>query len=108
MLLRDKRLMYIQRTVNRVIAEEERQYKKWGVQDVSPEKWMLWVTEEVGETAQAINDHYYGEGVTKEEVISEATQAATLLLKIAEMYDDSIPEYDEMFQTSLPEGGEGE
>jgi len=67
--------------------ENQAQLKKWGVQIASPPEWMLFLTEEVGELAQAIAEHEYRQG-SKEDVIKEAVQVATLALKIVEMYRD--------------------
>ena len=65
--------------------ENIRQLAKWGVQDMEPFEWMNVTTEEVGEMAKAINDHHHGRGPASE-VVKESIQAATLCLKIAEMY----------------------
>lgn len=70
-----------------VAAENENQIKKWGVQTHTPFEWLTYTTEELGELAQAISEHYYRTG-SKEDVAKEAIQVATLALKIAEMYLD--------------------
>jgi len=69
-----------------VKAEAQKQVDKWGVQTRTPFEWECYTQEEAGELSQAIADHYYGRG-TKEKVIKEAIQTATLCLKIARMYD---------------------
>lgn len=70
----------------RLVAEEShRQISKWGVQTHTPFEWLTFTTEELGELAEAISEHYY-RGGSKEAVIKEAIQTATLALKIAEMY----------------------
>jgi len=69
----------------RVYAESERQIMKWGIQDRTPFEWITYITEEVGELAEAIQDNEYRDGSARA-VISEAIQAATLCLKVAEMY----------------------
>ena len=73
-----------------VQIEGVRQVQKWGVQERTPFEWMTYVTEEVGETAKAISEHEYRGGM-QSTVVKEAIQAATLLLKIAEMYILPIP-----------------
>lgn len=70
-----------------VLEENQRQLEKWGEQDHSPFHWMTFLTEEVGETAQAIGDSHWGrDGKTDGDVALEAIQVATLALKIAEMH----------------------
>lgn len=45
-----------------VTAEGRRQVEKWGIQDRSPFKWMLYLSEEFGELAHAIAENYYRSG----------------------------------------------
>ena len=66
-------------------AENMRQVEKWGVQTHSPFEWLTYTTEELGELAQAISEHYYRNGDILD-IVKEAIQVATLALKIAEMY----------------------
>lgn len=68
-----------------VSAENRHQIHKWGVQTRTPAEWMLYLTEEVGELAEAVSEAEYRDGV-QAHVVKEAIQAATLALKIAEMY----------------------
>uniref|UniRef100_A0A6M3LSQ5 NTP pyrophosphohydrolase MazG putative catalytic core domain-containing protein n=1 Tax=viral metagenome TaxID=1070528 RepID=A0A6M3LSQ5_9ZZZZ len=68
-----------------VLHENLRQLEKWGVQDHEPFEWLGFATEELGETAQAIGEFCYRGGLA-EDVVKEAIQTATLMLKIAEMY----------------------
>jgi NTP pyrophosphatase (non-canonical NTP hydrolase) len=72
--------------VDKIYQENERQVEKWGIQECTPAEWMLFATEEVGELAGAIAEHEYRGAADKEEIVKEAIQAATLILKIAEMY----------------------
>jgi NTP pyrophosphatase (non-canonical NTP hydrolase) len=65
--------------------ECERQIEKWGIQDHEPETWLMYLVEEVGEIAEAIQSERVG-AKRKSEVVKEAVQAATLAVKIAEMY----------------------
>ena len=72
-----------------VDAEDSRQIHKWGYQDVPPQNWLGYLTEEVGELAEAINKTYTPydkEGVAKVDIYKEAIQVATLALKIARMH----------------------
>ena len=81
----DRRLERLYALINIVEAENQIQVKKWGVQDRTPFEWLAYTTEELGELAQAISEHHYRRG-SANNVVKEATQVATLALKIAEMY----------------------
>lgn len=83
----DKMLAAIDKTIERVMQENDRQLLKWGVQTRSSFEWMTYITEEVGELAQAVSEFEYREG-KKEDVRKEAIHVASLALKIAEMFDD--------------------
>lgn len=71
--------------LDKIMEENAKQVEKWGVQAHSAFEWLTYTTEELGELAKAISEHEYREG-TKEKVMSEAIQVATLALKVAEMY----------------------
>jgi len=73
------------RLFEEVMQENRRQVEKWGIQDHTPFEWMLYLSEEFGELAQAIAENYYRVGGL-DAVVKEAIQVATLALKIAEMY----------------------
>lgn len=85
----DCELLAIDQLVKCVKDESNRQLKKWGIQTVTPFEWMTYLTEEIGELAQAISEFEYGRG-PKKNVFEEAIQAATLILKIAEMYSPDL------------------
>ena len=72
-----------------VLDENDRQVEKWGIQDHTPEEWLMYATEELGETAQAIGEFEYRGGLA-ESVAMEAIQTATLMLKIAEMFTNLL------------------
>lgn len=74
---------------NKVLVENQKQLDKWGIQNHSPEEWLMYATEELGETAQAIGEFEYRGGMA-EDVVKEAIQTATLMLKIAEMFQDLL------------------
>lgn len=84
MNLTDKKLVNPQ-LYNLVGRENDRQLNKWGVQTHTPFEWLTYTTEELGELANAISEHYYRGGLSSN-VVKEAIQTATLALKIAEMY----------------------
>ena len=65
--------------------ENKLQIQKWGVQDHEASEWMMFLTEEIGELAQAISEWQYRNGHERN-VFNEAIQSATLALKIAEMF----------------------
>ena len=81
----DRRFKSFEWIVGSIQNENERQLLKWGIQTHSPFEWLTYTTEELGELAQAISEHEYRDG-TKEAVVKEAIQVATLALKIAEMF----------------------
>ena len=72
-----------------ILHENLSQLEKWGVQDHSPEEWLMYATEELGETAKAIGEFEYRGGLA-EGVVKEAIQTATLMLKIAEMFQNLL------------------
>jgi NTP pyrophosphatase (non-canonical NTP hydrolase) len=67
--------------------EHCRQIKKWGIQDHTPEDWLMFTTEELGELSNAIADFKFRHGDSAR-VRDEAIQVATLAIKIAEMFDN--------------------
>jgi len=75
--------------INNVRIESENQVRKWGVQIHTAFEWLTYTTEELGELAEAISEYEYRDG-TKEQVIKEAIQVATLTLKIAEMFEMEV------------------
>jgi NTP pyrophosphatase (non-canonical NTP hydrolase) len=85
MKLTDKQFDNLSTIVLLCMEENTRQLNKWGIQTRTPFEWLTYTTEELGELANAISEHYY-RGGTAEEVVKEAIQTATLVLKIAEMY----------------------
>lgn len=81
----DKCFVNIAWIVDQLEKENKNQIYKWGIQVRSAFEWLTYTTEELGSLAKAISEHEY-RGGSKEKVISEAFQVATLALKIAEMY----------------------
>lgn len=73
--------------LDKILSGHAAQVLKWGVQTHSAFEWLAYAAEELGELAEAISEHEY-RGGSKEKVISEAIQVATLALKIAEMYEN--------------------
>ena len=82
----DTRLRNSDLILSKVKRENTFQLHKWGVQTHTAFEWLTYTTEELGELAQAISEHEYREG-SKECVVNEAIQVATLALKIAEMFE---------------------
>ncbi|MHC4891224.1 MAG: nucleoside triphosphate pyrophosphohydrolase family protein [Planctomycetota bacterium] len=72
---------------NLLVQEDVKQLSKWGYQRHSPFEWLAFITEELGELSEAISEHCYRDG-TYEAIIHEATQVATLALKVAVMAQD--------------------
>ena len=73
--------------LKKVINESIDQVSKWGIQTHSAFEWLTYTAEELGSLAKAIGEHEY-RGGSKERVVDEAIQVATLALKIAEMFDN--------------------
>lgn len=74
-----------------VEREDARQIHKWGVQKRSPFEWMTYLTEEVGELAEAISEEHY-RGGSRFNIYKEAIHVATLALKIAHMSQSPVRE----------------
>lgn len=86
-LITDLQLEKIEELKEMVVLEGILQVQKWGVQTRTPAEWLMYLGEEQGELCEAIAEFEY-RGAPKENVIKEAIQTATLVLKIAEMYMD--------------------
>lgn len=69
----------------KIYHENTNQLNKWGIQDHEPSEWLMFLTEEQGELANAVAEWQYRNG-NEENVINEAIQVVTLGLKIAEMF----------------------
>ena len=65
-----------------VAKEHSRQVEKWGMQDRSLFEWLTYLTEEVGELAEAISEHEYRNGDMLE-ISKEAIQVAALATRIS-------------------------
>ena len=72
--------------LDQIMKENAMQVEKWGVQIHSAFEWLTYTAEELGSLAKAVSEHEY-RGGSKEKVVSEAIQVATLALKIAEMHE---------------------
>lgn len=87
-LYRDLALGFLKDELLPAIQQENyNQIQKWGYQRAHLFEWLAWTLEEVGELAKAINDFSYGR-CTKQSVIHEGIQAATLILKIVETVEN--------------------
>ena len=82
----DKKLDGVGNILIKIQDENQRQLRKWGVQTHTAFEWLTYTTEELGELANAISEHEYRGGNSKD-VVKEAIQVATLALKIAEMFE---------------------
>ncbi len=83
--MKDLCLVSKEKLIELIDAENQYQLRKWGIQNRTPSEWMMFLTEEVGELANAISEEYYREGSPRD-VVDESIQVATLALKVAEMY----------------------
>lgn len=75
----------LDKLIQLIKAENKHQIEKWGIQNHTIFEWLTFITEELGELANAISEEKFRNG-SKEDVVNEAIQTATLSLKIAEMY----------------------
>jgi len=88
LLLRDMDVLLtaiLEENLTAILEENDRQLDKWGVQTYTIFQWITFVLEEVGEMATAVSESEF-RGASRRKVFEEAIQAATLLLKIAEMF----------------------
>ena len=72
--------------IKKIQNENSNQLLKWGIQTHTSFEWLTYTTEELGSLAKAIGEYEYRDG-TREKIVSEAIQVATLALKIAEMFE---------------------
>jgi len=83
-IYKDKCLNSLDTLIKLIKDENEYQLNKWGIQEKSGFEWMTYLTEEVGELAEAISEFEYRNG-NNLDILKEAIQASTLALKIAEI-----------------------
>jgi NTP pyrophosphatase (non-canonical NTP hydrolase) len=72
-----------EKIIELVVAERQRQIKKWGKQNQTMFMWLLILQEEMGEVAKAIIDD---EG--QEQLLTEAVQVAAVAVQICEWASD--------------------
>ncbi len=80
----DQKLLKIN-AIKLIQDESDRQLAKWGTQTHTAFEWLGYTAEELGSLSKAISEHEY-RGGSRQRVIDEAVQVATLAIKIAEMY----------------------
>ena len=99
-VMKDNLLRKLPSLIKSVVYEHERQIAKWGIQEHSHFTWMAFLTEEVGELAEAMSEYEF-RGESTASIYREAIQVATLALKIAEM-SRLISEYKEIAKGEKP------
>jgi len=72
-----------------IINEDCDQISKWGFQCHDIFQWLAFTTEELGELSEAISEYYFRDGDAKA-IVKEATQTATLALKLAVMAREQL------------------
>lgn len=92
----------IDKIIDEIKAERERQDKKWGVQNHSPIEWIGILTEEVGEAAKEAVDYHFAkvnhkgsdeklieleEGLTISNYRQELIQVAAVAVQMIECID---------------------
>jgi len=76
-------------------AEDKRQIDKWGYQHHSIWEWLGFTGEEYGELCKAVSEEQFRNG-SIDDIITEATQLATLAAKIAVMAQAWKAEHEEV------------
>jgi len=79
----------LNQAIDATINEHKKQTEKWGYQNRSLFEWLTYLTEEVGELAEAISELEYREG-NIEEVSKEAIQVAALATRISAIINRNI------------------
>ena len=74
-----------------IMRESENQIEKWGNQEHTISQWMLFLTEELGELAEAIADFIFRNGQLSE-IRTEAAQVSALALKMTVMCAQFVPQ----------------
>lgn len=72
-----------------LVNEDMNQLAKWGFQTHSLSEWVTIIAEEFGELAKAVMEHHYRDG-DPANIVKEATQVATLGLKVAKMAKEQL------------------
>jgi NTP pyrophosphatase (non-canonical NTP hydrolase) len=83
--MKDLQLKHKDDLFEMIERESARQIRKWGIQDRHPFEWLAYATEELGELSEAISEFIYRDGL-QSNIVREAIQTATLLIKMAEMF----------------------
>jgi len=106
-LFKDQQLANDKKLFCKVLEENVRQIKKWGIQVHTSFEWLTYTAEELGSLAKAIGEWEYRGGPASK-VIDEAIHVATLSLKIAEMFMEGEEGRTKMWEpkssTELPSG----
>lgn len=89
-IYKDNMLFFLDELIKKVKEENKHQINKFGIQERSAFEWLTYLTEEIGELAQAITEYEYKRTPDKISILEEAIQTATLSLKIAEIYYNEI------------------
>ena len=76
----------IERLLNEVRAERFRQNEKWGIQNHSPETWLLVLGEEVGEVCRALLESRFGKQPLSE-YRAELIHVVAVAVAAAESFD---------------------
>lgn len=76
--------LYKSKELQRIQNELSKQYDKWGMQKRTLFEWMCYLTEEVGELAEAVSEQEYRKGLM-EDIRKEATQVAALAIKFLQV-----------------------
>lgn len=72
--------------IDEVIEERKRQDKKWGIQNHDPDKWLMILGEEVGESNKAALEAYFNE-LPLDDYREELIQVAAVAIAAVESHD---------------------
>ncbi|WP_077616868.1 MazG-like family protein [Caenibacillus caldisaponilyticus] len=77
--------IFRQKVMNDILAERDRQDKKWGIQSHEYPIWLMILTEEVGEVAQAMQKEWgWGKKSDASNLYQELIHVAAVAVSIAE------------------------
>ena len=91
---KDKKLFSLERLIGKIKEENKNQINKWGVQERTAFEWITYAMEELGELACEITEYEYHRKDNRNDIVKEAIQTATLILKIAELFLNDTEQQD--------------
>ena len=96
----DERTREQVQAMNDILAERQRQDRKWGEQNHHPLVWVSILGEEYGETCQAVNETIFDNGPLErkkgglDNIRKEAVQVAAVAMALVEAIDRNRQEWE--------------